>query len=416
MKKKLFMIFGPIILAFGLFGLCLSLPGNESPKTLHEASQSLNMNVISGEHIKNKALAEKQYVPFFGSSELNRFDPFHPSVLAAKYDRPYTPFLLGAAGTQSLKQFMITSSMGKDLRHKKAVFIISPQWFVPKGVKQQYFDHWYSGVQMYSWLNKVKAKRNFSEEDRYFAKRLQQYNVINENPKVMGILNAIVANQVLTKAQQASIERNYNFLMKEDRLFGSLGITAKNLKRIQKNEKKLPDTYDYNELNHLAYEIGKKSTTSNNLQISNSFYNGRLRVVIGSLKDKDLHTNYLKSPEYSDFELVLNVFAKNKTDVLFIIPPVNHRWVEYTGMSQAMLTKFGEKITHQLKSQGFNNVLNLINNKDNYFMTDTIHIGWRGWLYCDRYIRPFLESPYTTPNYHINDYYYTEKWQKALTW
>ena len=27
-----------------------------------------------------------------------------------------------------------------------------------------------------------------------------------------------------------------------------------------------------------------------------------------------------------------------------------------------------------------------------YFMEDTIHLGWRGWLAADEYIQPFLDS------------------------
>lgn len=411
MKKKFFMVFGPIVVACLLCVGCFMLPPKNSPYTLEKASQSLNMNVISGEYIKNEAVAEKKYVPFFGSSELNRFDPFHPSVLAAKYHRPYTPFLLGSAGTQSLKQFMIIQSMGKDLRQKKAVFIISPQWFVPKGVKQQYFDHWYSGVQLYNWLNKIKKKDSFSKADRVFAKRLQHFTIIRDNPRIMKYLQQVCMDIPFSNAQRKAIQRNYKFLLREDRLFGEEGITAKNLHKVQQFEKQLPATYNYADLDRLAFSIGKKNTDSNRLQIANGFYNKRLRRIIKSFKGKDKNVSYVTSPEYADFELVLNQFAKEKTDVLFIIPPINPLWAKYTDLSKPMIEQFSKKIMHQLKSQGFNNVVNLLNVDTDYFMTDTIHIGWRGWLYCDRYIRPFLESTYQEPNYKINPYYYSKAWQ-----
>ncbi|MFK5276901.1 D-alanyl-lipoteichoic acid biosynthesis protein DltD, partial [Lactococcus lactis] len=38
------------------------------------------------------------------------------------------------------------------------------------------------------------------------------------------------------------------------------------------------------------------------------------------------HYKFLESPEYQDFQQLLNVFAKNNNDVLFVIQPVNGSW------------------------------------------------------------------------------------------
>lgn len=56
----------------------------------------MSPNILLGQRIKDQAL-QAGYVPFMGSSELSRMDAFHPSVLAAKYDRDYR-LLLGRLG------------------------------------------------------------------------------------------------------------------------------------------------------------------------------------------------------------------------------------------------------------------------------------------------------------------------------
>jgi D-alanine transfer protein len=99
MKKKLFAIFGPIIVAFGLLAVFFTSPYRldpYNPEVIKQASSSMSESVLEGDVIKNRALSEKEYVPFFGSSELSRISPFHPTPLAEKYQRGYTPFLLGA--------------------------------------------------------------------------------------------------------------------------------------------------------------------------------------------------------------------------------------------------------------------------------------------------------------------------------
>lgn len=164
MKKRLFTIFGPVLLAVIMVLAVFFSPiqFSDKNKTLwSKASSSMSANVIRGNAIKNEAIASGKYVPFFGSSELSRIDAFHPSVLAKKYHRGYIPFLLGAPGTQSLTQYMMIRSMGQELVEKKLVFIISPQWFVKDGVNKQYFDAYFSEIQTYQWALSLK-KNNTS--------------------------------------------------------------------------------------------------------------------------------------------------------------------------------------------------------------------------------------------------------------
>lgn len=412
MKKKLFAIFGPLITAMVALSLCSMIKPQITPKIMKEASSSMAPSVISGQVIKNKTLSQKEYVPFFGSSELSRLDRFHPSVLAAKYNRPYRPFLLGAAGTQSLTQFSMAASMPKQLEKRKAIFIISPQWFVKGGVNEQYFAHWFSPVQTYAWLDYIKDQKSFSASDQYYAKRLESFDIVTSNRRLKPLIQAIENNQPFTDNQKSYINRTYDALVKEDRMYSRIGLTKSHQKTIEHDETLLPDEYNYKDLNLLAINVGKKASDSNRFGIQNSFYNQRLRANIASLKGSQRNIDYRYSPEYSDFELVLNEFAKNQTDVLFIIPPVNDKWSDYTGLSQKMLNETAEKITYQLNEQGFHNVLNLNRySEEPYFMNDTIHLGWRGWLRCDKAIQPFLESPYQPTNYHIDDYFYSTDWQ-----
>ena len=188
MKKKLFAIFGPIFLAFGLIAVFFTSSYRvdlTDPTVIKKASTSMSENVLKGDTIKNEALAEKKYVPFFGSSELSRISPFHPSVLAEKYHRDYRPFLLGAPGTQSLSQYMMMRSAGDDLKNKKIVFIISPQWFVKDGVKKDYFDTYYSQLQTLDWLFSLKK---ITPADRYLARRLLHFSIVKKDEKLTEML------------------------------------------------------------------------------------------------------------------------------------------------------------------------------------------------------------------------------------
>ncbi|BCA85260.1 D-alanyl-lipoteichoic acid biosynthesis protein DltD [Enterococcus saigonensis] len=411
MKKKLLAIFGPVIAAAVLLALFFFSPFkiNDEDKGLWaQASSSMSGNILRGNSIKNEAVKSGEYVPFFGSSELSRISPFHPSVLAKKYKRNYTPFLLGAPGTQSLTQYMMMQSFGSDLKGKKVVFIISPQWFVKGGIKRAYFDAYFSELQTYTWATKLD---NVSETDKYLAKRLLAYEKVNHDETLKLMLKEIAKGKLPTKRQVDVARFHINMLNREDELFSEIGLLSKN-NQIEQQEKKLPAVYNDQKLDEQAKKIGQKATANNSFGIENGFYTHRIKPRLTKFNASQAKWDYRYSKEFSDFQLVLNQLAKENTQALFIIPPINGKWSEYTGLSQHMLQEFSKKITYQLRSQGFNQIADFTN-KDHepYFMTDTIHLGWRGWLAADQYIQPFLEKRTPQPTYHIADYFYTQDWQ-----
>lgn len=412
-KKKLFTTIGPLVLAFGILGGIFLSPfkfSETSPKVIEEASTSMAVNVIKGNILKNKAMGTGEYVPFFGSSELSRFNAFHPSVLATKYDRNYRPFLLGAAGTQSLSQFLMLQSMADEMVGKKAVFIISPQWFVKGGVSKEMFSLYFSPLQTYQWAKHVDQ---IGDSEIYTAKRLLKFSSVRSDTTMKTLLSQIAQGKPLSTTQKKLCQVKLNVLNREDELFGHLGMLGKQGK-IKKEEKLLPANYDLDQLDKLAFRIGEDSTKSNKFQITDNFYKKRIVPVQKSLKGSQKDFDYRQSPEFGDFQLFLAEVARLKMDVLFVIPPVNARWSEYTGLSTEMLDQFSLKINKQLKDQGFDNVLDFTQDRgEDYFMEDTIHIGWRGWVALDKVVAPFLAEPESErPNYHLNSYYFSKEWKK----
>lgn len=411
MKKQLFSIFGPVILAAVLIVVLFFSPvkiNQHDPALLKEAASSMSGNILRGDDVKKQALSTDQYVPFFGSSELSRISPFHPSVLAEKYQRGYTPFLLGAPGTQSMAQFMMMQSLGNDLKNRKVVFVISPQWFVRDGLKQAYFQAYYSPEQTLNWLLHLKK---IDESDRYLAKRLVQYKV--KDARTDEMLRNVAAGKLPSTFDKRISQLKLNLFSREDELFSTIGLRSKQ-KQIDASAKQLPDQYNEADLKKLANKIGSEQTSDNSLQIQNKFFRG-LRKHLPELRNKQNKLDYRYSKEFSDFQLALDQLAKEHADVLFIIPPVNGKWSKYTGLSQEMLQQFSTKVKYQLQSQGFNNIADFTNdNNTNYFMQDTIHLGWQGWLAADQKIAPFLKgNKQEAQNYQMNNaYFLSKKWQQ----
>lgn len=416
MKKRLWGIFGPFFIACGLLALLFGFPYANLPVSnfnLQRGATALTKSIFAGQRVKTAAMKKKEYIPFIGSSEFSRIDSFHPSVMASKYDRNYTPFLLGEPGTQSLAQYLNLVSMGNSLDGKKAVVIVSPQWFTKDGISLPYFAHDYSPNQLTTWLK----KDDLNEMDKYAAKRMLTLNDQSSheanaifNQSEIGLLKDVANGQKLSQTQQRDLTISNYWQKQLDAVFTNFYYSP-NQAKIAQAQKALPNDPTQAKLQALATKEGQDST-HNFLQISDQAYHD-LKPHLKRIRNHQRTLSYVQSPEYSDFELMLAFFKQHHMPVTFVIPPVNGRWMQFTGLSTQMMNTFDQKINYQLRSQGFDNIIDLTQDRNvPYFMTDTIHLGWRGWLTIDERLKPFLTQPQPKPNYQIDSKFLSKDWQK----
>lgn len=411
MLKRLWLILGPVVCAlFLVAALVFFYPQSFQHNEEIEKRNAVTLTAGSFKSRTNKVDAltdpKNRFVPFFGSSEWLRFDSMHPAVLAEKYNRNYRPYFLGQRGAASLNQYFSMQQMTAELTNKVAVYVISPQWFTKKGYSPAAFQQYFNSDQLTSFLEQEKH----DAAAQYAAKRLlEQY----PNVAMKSIIQKVATNKPLNSWERVYIACMARLNQKEDALFSPLAAAAnqnyetKVLSQLQR----LPDEFSYPALEKIATADAIKETSTNHLGIDNSFYNQRLKAKLKKLKGFQKKESYLSSPEYGDLQLALTQFAKSKTNVIFIIPPVNGKWMTYTGLSQSMYEQTVAKIRYQLESQGFTHIADFSKDGNTpHFMQDTIHMGWNGWLAFDKVVDPFVSHPEPAPTYHLNDQFFSQKW------
>lgn len=413
MLKRLWFILGPLFIAVIMIILTMIIIPDKKKYSLKEekifsvalSDTSFKNGVIKREILMN---TKKNFVPFFGSSEWSRIDSMHPSVLAEKYERPYIPYLLGKRGTSSLTHFLIMQQISNQMIEKKAIFVISPQWFTKQGLKQNNLKKYISNTQLIAFLK----KSSFSLYDREAAKRLLD---IEPNLTMSYLLEKVSQGDNLSEWDMNYLNIMEYIGTKSEILFGQIGNINNYEDKILPKLEKLPAEFSYKDLYEKATKFGKKGTSNNPFDISNEFYNKNIAYQINELKNFQISYDYTSSPEYNDFQLVLSQFAKTNTDVLFVITPVNSKWSNYTGLNEEKYQLAVSKIKYQLESQGFTKIADFSQDGDKpYFMHDTIHIGWNGWLAFDEVVNPFLTSPYNLVNYNLNPYFLTKEWSNEI--
>ncbi|MBP2624173.1 D-alanyl-lipoteichoic acid biosynthesis protein DltD [Streptococcus oricebi] len=412
MLKRLWLILGPVFCAFLMvLALLLFYPVNYGKHQFEEekrAAVTLTAESFKSRTQKVRALTDPDhpFIPFFGSSEWLRFDSMHPAVLAEAYQRPYRPYFLGQRGAASLTQYYGMQQILPQLEQKTAVYVVSPQWFTKRGADPSAFQQYFNSDQLTSFL----TQQNYSQVDQYAARRLLD---IYPNVAMADLVKKVAQKQPFSSLDQTYLGLTSRINQREEALFNGLtGSYNENYDRfIAPKLDKLPQSFSYDALMELASKEAKKHTSNNHLGIDNHFYNSRLKAKIDKLKGAQRKLSYVQSPEYNDFQLVLNQFASSKTRVLFVIPPVNEKWMAYTGLRADLYQKAVAKIKYQLESQGFHEIADF--SKDGgreHFMHDTIHIGWNGWLAFDQELQNFLAKSGPAPAYQIDNRFFAKDW------
>ena len=411
MLKRLWMIFGPVLIAGLLvFLLIFFYPTSKSYNLSQEKryAAAISTQSFRERFQKVRALSDPslRFIPFFGSSEWIRFDSMHPAVLAEKYNRSYRPYFLGQAGAASLNQYFGMQQILPEIENKQAVFVISPQWFTETEYEPAVFRRYFNTDQLGAFLENQSG----DVSSRYAAKRL-----MTKYPDVVlgDIVKKITEGEQLSEIDQTLIDTLARFNQKQSFLFGQLSVNdgEKYRDRVEKYLKDLPDKFSYDALREIAVKDAEANTTNNDMGMENHFYTREVKKDLKKWEGYQKNYSFLKSSEYNDLQLVLNQFAKSKVNVLFVIQPVNKKWMDYTGLREDMYQHAVEKIRYQLESQGFTNIADFSKNGgDPYFIKDTIHLGWLGWLAFDKAVDPFLSNPTPAPTYHLNERFFSKDW------
>lgn len=166
----------------------------------------------------------------------------HPSVLAERYKRSYRPFLIGKRGSASLSQYYGMQQISQEITGKKAVFVVSPQWFTSQGIDPGAVQLYLSNSQVIDFLLKAKASH---KESQFAAKRMLD---INPGVAKSELLRKISQGKALSRWDIRLLKWQQELSLREESLFSFLGRSTNYEDRILPRVKGLPKAFSYERL------------------------------------------------------------------------------------------------------------------------------------------------------------------------
>jgi D-alanine transfer protein len=344
-------------------------------------------------YASHEAVAEnlnEKSILFMGSSEFNHGQKYtyHPKNMFKGQDM--SPMIIGTAYTQSLYHAITLAAMDPHMKNRKVALILSPQWFDPKGVKPEAYAIRFSESNYLAMLKNNKISMGIKKKigarsekllkkDPAMAKRVAAYNRLFLDKK--GSIN-----------DHAYYFLRSAFVKEKDRLTVMTAMRMAGISDIRTNGKETVKTLDWNGMAKQAEEDGRLKARSKNFYIKDSYYNKKIKAKRDKLAGYQRNASYDRSPEYDDFRLFLEICKERGIKPLIIMIPVNGYWYDHTGFAKERRQAYYENIRHITGEYDAKLVDFSQEEYTPYFMEDTIHIGWKGWVRTNESLYKFYKE------------------------
>lgn len=355
-------------------------------------------------------LSEKGF-PVFGSSEFQHGTdtPYHPAQVFA--DSDFEPMLIGAGYYQSLSHAVTLASIEQDMEIRKAVLILSPQWFRKTGVVDQAY------ASRFSETHYAAAMANGALSDeikQYISDRTQKLLGVDEKTQK----RVRRYDEVFWKKTGDWLEsmrlQGWSSFLHEKELFETMLLgRSKELRAAQERRaagetaardgedaahsdetaaQDRPAAPDWNALLALAEEQGE-AHNQNPLYMNDDYYK-RLEPHLPAKKgmNSDAVKGYQTGPEFDDLACFLQVCLELDIEPMLVIVPVNGYYYDFTGFPKEARQKYYEKVRGVAGEYGARIADFSDQEYTKYFFEDRVHLGKKGWVMVNESIYEFYKE------------------------
>ena len=343
------------------------------------------------EKYKSKDIITENITPntlvLLGSSELTATinEKYHPKKIFNYED--FNIMQIGTGYSQNIIQASTLGSIEGSMENKKVAIVESVQWFAKGGLQKDAFLNKASQEHIYNTMTNDKISKETKE------KLINRVIELTSNNKGQ--------NDIYKKYKEYFIENKGGFIGKKVLELDKDIYSFKNKIQFYTNKGKIDyplfgqntPNYDWDSLTNDFVEKIKGTTNNNDYVVDNKYYDTYLAKNYPSFKNSNKELSYLDSPEYTDYEIFLDVAKELGMEVEIIIFPVNGKWNDYTGVSREMREQTYRKIEEVAKKYVNVKVLNYGNREyDDYFLFDVMYVGVKGWMEVERELYKFAKQ------------------------
>ena len=151
--------------------------------------------------------------------------------------------------------------------------------------------------------------------------------------------------------------------------------------------------FDWDAELEAALDQAAEMVTNNDFYMQDSYYATYIGAKLDQQAGKDAALSYETSPEYDDLRCLLDLCSLWDLEVLFVHVPMHGSWNDFTGFDAGRRAAYYQAVRDIAEDYDNVTLLDLTGYEyEPYFLCDTMHLGWKGWLAVDRAIVEFYHA------------------------
>ncbi|MEG0392606.1 MAG: D-alanyl-lipoteichoic acid biosynthesis protein DltD, partial [Anaerovoracaceae bacterium] len=340
-----------------------------------------------------EAVLDKNTILLLGSSEFN-YDKtldmnYFPTEFFNQGGYETNIAILGAGGTQSLYHAITVAALSEDLQSKKVALIVSPQWFTEEGVAKDAFAGNFNGdTYLAAMENKTlpkELKEKIAERTETLLEGMDEKALeqVKENNSV-----SVEETKNLVKKISIAIQSDFMTLKAKRDVAKKIPEEAKTFKI----EKKPAGEPDFSAMLADAEATGKEKTSNNTFGIHNSYFEQYVKADLAESRGISAYSTCPPSKEREDLQLFLDVCKATGVEPLLIGVPFSGIWYDYISFPKAEREK-QYQVIREVAAENKVQLADLYGHEgEMYFLSDVMHIGWKGWVYIDESLYRFAKK------------------------
>ena len=363
---------------------------NTMPSWRDSVGNVNHIEKITGQTLVRQSAAQEDTLLIFGSSELRTTEiPTHPANFFAGKRAGFQVDLIGRGSCQSLIHALQIAASGDALQGKKVVLITSPQSYVTEGIAPDLFMANFSSQQYLELL----ADDTLSDEVKTYlsgrvAELMEEYKALPDaspvDPAVMALAEHTANPALISGIKSAVLAPYYGFsrwlydlkdkVSVRDILAGGEDFPA---------SPELP-AIDWAAEEKAAVAQGKAMSGNNDFWMLDNYYTTYIGSRLERQRDRDKDLSYSQSKEYDDLRILFTVCREKGIQPLFIHVPLHGPWSDYSGFDADRRAEYYQNVRGIAAEYGVQTLDLTGHEYEEYFMCDTMHLGWKGWLAVDK--------------------------------
>ncbi len=351
---------------------------------------------IQGLYLLKESAKRDDNVIVYGSSELRTdYISTHPANFFKDKRAGFQVNLVGRGSCQSIIHAMSIAASGDALQSSPVVLITSPQSYVEGGITP---DMFFANFSKQQFLTILYDKTVTKDIKKTFAKRVCE--MFARYDEEFGKLSGYDDIRIIAKSYSDDNFYNkainvvtYPYFLLTKTLSNSKDMikSARLINDCNVNTQNNPSSIDYSSEVEGAVEQAKKESANNDFGMRDSDYKKNVGNKLSKFKDRDKNLSYENSVEYDDLRLLLEVCKLKGIKPLFVSVPLHGDWSDYTGFSKENRQAYYEKVKSTVSEYDAEFVDLSGYEYEQYFLCDTMHLGWKGWLKVNEEIDSFYK-------------------------